>query len=55
MSPSSRGWAERMLTFLYLCIGEEEDTPNRKQVTWSESLEQRLGTAEAEISVLVYR
>jgi hypothetical protein len=32
-----------------LCIGEEEDTPTRKRVTWSESLEQRLGTAEAEM------
>ncbi len=49
------GWAQRKLIFLYLCIGEEEDTPTRKRVTWSESLEQRLGTAEADISVLVYR
>ncbi len=46
----SIGWAQRRLTFLYLCIGEEENTPTR-----SESLEQRLGTAEANISVLVYR
>ncbi len=37
------------MIFLYLCIGEEEDTPTRKRVTWSESLEQRLGTAEAEM------
>ena len=51
----SRGWAQWRLIFLYLCIGEEEDTPTRKRVTWSESLEQRLGTAEADISVLVYR
>jgi hypothetical protein len=51
----SRGWAQQRLTFLYLCIGEEEDTPNRKWVTWSASLEQRLGTAEAQISVIVYR
>jgi hypothetical protein len=51
----SRGCAEQRLTFLYLCIGEEEDTPTRKRVTWSESLEQRLGTAETDISVLVYR
>jgi hypothetical protein len=29
-----------------LCIGEEEDTPTRKRVPWSESLEQRLGPAE---------
>jgi hypothetical protein len=50
----SRGWAEQKLLFLYLCISEEEDTPTRKQVTWSESIEQRLGTAEADISVLVY-
>jgi hypothetical protein len=34
----SRGWAQQRLTFLYSCIGEEEDTPTRKQVTWSESL-----------------
>jgi hypothetical protein len=54
-SPSSRGWAKRRLTFLYLCIGEEENTPTRKRVTWSESLEQRLGTAKTHISVLVYR
>ena len=27
--------------------GDEEDTPTRKRVTWSESLEERLGTAEA--------
>jgi hypothetical protein len=45
----SSGWAQRRLTFRYLCIGEEEDTPTRKRVTWSESLEQRLGTAEAEM------
>ncbi len=51
----SRGWAERRLTFLYLCIGEEEDTPTRKRVTRSESLEQRLGTVEADISVLLRR
>ncbi len=51
----SRGWALRRLTFLYLCIGEEEDTPTRKRVTYGESLEQRLGTAEAGISVLVFR
>ncbi len=47
-------WSEKLL-FLYLFIGEEEDTPNRKWVIWSESLGQRLGTAEAAISVLVYR
>jgi hypothetical protein len=40
---------------LSLCIGKEEDTPNSKCVTWSESLEQRLGTMESDISVLVYR
>jgi hypothetical protein len=51
----SRGWAQHRLIFLYLRIGEEEDTPSRKWVTWSESLEQWLGTAEANISVLVYR
>ncbi len=51
----SRGWAQQRLTFLYLCIGEEEDTPTRKRVTWSESLEQRLGTAGVDISVPVYR
>jgi hypothetical protein len=51
----SSGWAQRRLTFLYLCIGEEEDTPSRKRVTWSDSLEKRLSTAEADISVLVYR
>ncbi len=51
----SSGWAQRRLKFLYLCIGEEEDTPTRKRVTWRESLEQRLGPAEANISVLVYR
>jgi hypothetical protein len=45
----SRGLAQQRLTFLYLCLGEEEDTPTRKRVTWSESLEQRLGTAEAEM------
>jgi hypothetical protein len=49
MSPLSRGWARWRMIFLYLCIGEEEDTPTRKRVTWSESLEQRLGTAEAEM------
>ncbi len=43
------------LTFLFLCIGKEDDTLTRKRVTWSESLEQRLGTAETDISVLVYR
>ncbi len=47
--------AQRRLTFLYFCIGEEEDTPTRTQVTWSESLEQRLGTVEADIFVFVYR
>ncbi len=55
MSPWSRGWAQQTLTFLYLCIGEEEDTPNRKHVKWIESIERRLDTAEADISVLVYR
>jgi hypothetical protein len=51
----SRGLAEQKLLFLYLFIGEEEDTPTRKRVTRSASLEQRLVTAEADISVLVYR
>ncbi len=54
-SPLSRGWAQWRMTFLNLCIGEEEDTPTREQVTWSKSLEQRLVTMEADISVLVYR
>ncbi len=34
--------AQRRLTFLYLCIGEEEDTPTRKRLMCSESLEHRL-------------
>ncbi len=33
--------------FWAIVLGEEEDTPTRKRVTWSESLEERLGTAEA--------
>jgi hypothetical protein len=41
VSPLSCGWAQRRLTFLYLCIGEEEDTPTRKWVTCSKSLKQR--------------
>jgi hypothetical protein len=48
----SRGWAQRRLTFLYLCNGEEEDTPTRKRVTCGESLEQRLGAVEAEFLYL---
>jgi hypothetical protein len=51
----SRGWSQRRLIVLHLCIGEEEDTPTRKWVTCGKSREQRLGRVEADISVLVYR
>ncbi len=47
--------AEWRLIFLYLCIGEEDETPTRKCSIWSESFEQRLVTKEADSSALVYR